>query len=576
MARNQKHGGSGGSPVAPINTSARYTAVSFSMPDSAATSPASSRASSPMTPTFPGINGTMYEKSEANGHGNGNGPMDVYDATLPPWRAAVRRKLVEMIKRESVLLANMQDRIRSPALDAYFLHTSALGSHTFFMMFLPMLFFFGFPELGRGLIVVLTLGIYITSVAKDLFCAPRPFAPPVTRLTIGTHHLEYGMPSTHSTNCVSLALFFFAYIHELAFPATPEPALISLSAYTGMTIGLTVYMVSIVFGRLYTAMHSFIDCAAGVAIGAFIWLAHTSFPGIPVSLPSSGFSTTLLRGWGWGAYLDEWVLQTPSSWKVPLTLIPLALLAVNQHPQPVDDCPCFEDAIAVGSVMLGMFIGKWGAIRWDWGAHRASVGLNAVMPGSGWALGSDGVWDVVPRTWGHVGTWWAVAAAKMTFGILSIFVWRLVAKAVFLRVLPPTFRIAARLMRLPRRRFYTPATDYAGSAPPLDKLRPIPSVIDLPSETGVEVGGIGSGSGIGIGVNGARGLRRRAEAVEAARNTVAVPGMALPENEVDREKKHYDAEVLTKVIVYAGIAIIACEVMPVLFEMFGWGVRSWP
>jgi hypothetical protein len=68
------------------------------------------------------------------------------------------------------------------------------------MMALPACFFFGFDELGRGcvlgqnllyrsnglsysLIMVLATGIYCTSVAKDLFCSPRPFSPPVTRLS---------------------------------------------------------------------------------------------------------------------------------------------------------------------------------------------------------------------------------------------------------------------------------------------------------------------------------------------------------------------------------------------------------
>ncbi|KAJ6470219.1 sphingosine-1-phosphate phosphatase [Mycena vitilis] len=461
------------------------------------------------------------------------------------------------------------------------------------MTFLPMLFFFGYDELGRGLIVVLCLGIYFTSVVKDLFCSPRPFAPPVTRLTIGTHHLEYGMPSTHSANCVSLALFFFAYIHELAFPTTPIPASLAFPAYVALTVGLAVYATSIVFGRLYTAMHSFSDCAVGVFIGAALWLAHTSFPGLPVSVPvpftSAAYTATLARGWGWGAHLDAWVLRTPSSLRVPLTLIPLALLAVNQHPQPVDDCPCFEDAIALGSVMLGMFVGRWGAVRWGVGAAYVPGAARTLMPGSGWVRGADTEgWIAVERGWEDVGVWWAAALAKMVFGILVIFAWRLVAKAALHRALPPTFRFLATLMRLPHRRFYTPATDYT-SVPPVAALRAIPSVIDLTSTAGVEVGGIGSGSGIGNGNpyaqlngnGGAKGkgvlVRRRAEAVEAARGG----GASVQESEtaLDDEGgavKHYDADVLTKLIVYAGIAVLACEVMPVLFERFGWGVRSYP
>ncbi|KAF7348655.1 Sphingosine-1-phosphate phosphatase [Mycena venus] len=544
--------------------SVKRNQVSFTL--SGPSSAASSRTSSP-APTPPTSFREEYLLEKVPLNDAGCRPMDVYDATLPAWRAA--------------------DAIRTPFLDSYFVYSSALGTHTFFMTFLPMLFFFGYPELGRGLIVVLCLGIYFTSVVKDLFCSPPTYYVPTLKSTpaIGTHHLEYGMPSTHSANAVSLALFFWAYIHELALPPAPIVPSVSFPAYVAFTISLAVYATSIVFGRLYTAMHSFSDCAVGVFLGAFLWLAHTSFPGISLSLPlpsaltaalhlpaSYTYTPTLFRGWGWGALLDAWVLRTPSSLRVPFTLIPLALLAVNQHPQPVDDCPCFEDAIALGSVVLGMFVGRWGAVRW--GAHVPGPGV--VMPGSGWVLSSDG-WETVERGWGDAGVWWAAALAKMTFGILVIFAWRLVAKAALHRALPPTFRFLATLMRLPNRRFYTPATDYT-SVPPLDALRPIPSVIDLPSTAGVEVGGIGSGSGISNGTgNGKGGLRRRAEAVEAARGG----GAHVQESEAaldgeGGEVKHYDADVLTKLIVYAGIAVIACEVMPVLFEKFGWGVRSWP
>lgn len=40
-------------------------------------------------------------------------------------------------------------------------------------------------------------------------------------------------------------------------------------------------------------------------------------------------------------------------------MLPLTLAAVHYHPQPVDDCPCFEDAIAVLAVVLGTFMGHW-------------------------------------------------------------------------------------------------------------------------------------------------------------------------------------------------------------------------
>ncbi|RPD55563.1 hypothetical protein L227DRAFT_579534 [Lentinus tigrinus ALCF2SS1-6] len=77
------------------------------------------------------------------------------------------------------------------------------------MIMLPIFYFFGAPEFGGGSLLMLAIGVYVSSVLKDFCCSPRPFAPPVTRLTIGSHHLEYGFPPTHSTNSVSIALFFY-------------------------------------------------------------------------------------------------------------------------------------------------------------------------------------------------------------------------------------------------------------------------------------------------------------------------------------------------------------------------------
>lgn len=86
---------------------------------------------------------------------------------------------------------------------------------------------------------------------------------------MGSHHLEYGFPSTHSTNSVSIALYIFSYIHT-AYTANS----ISTSTYTISCCVLMWYAFSIVFGRLYTAMHSFTDCAVGVLLGTAIWAAH--------------------------------------------------------------------------------------------------------------------------------------------------------------------------------------------------------------------------------------------------------------------------------------------------------------
>ncbi|EEB89968.1 hypothetical protein MPER_11885 [Moniliophthora perniciosa FA553] len=288
-------------------------------------SPPSSRAASP-TPGDSGARKTHLYHTETGNYLDhrfevsppGRQPLDVYDATLSWWRAGIRKKLVKTVAKESRIIAKMQDAIRTPWLDAYFVYTSSLGTHTFFMTVLPALYFFGYADLALGLILVLATGVYFSSFFKDLFCSPRPFAPPVTRLTIGSHHLEYGFPSTHSTNSVSIALFFFSHIYMLATPTPNAEAAISPETYTILVGILLWYAFSIVFGRLYTAMHSFTDCAMGVFLGAGLWWILTDFPGFSINVPSillypfvsldSSFTTiNLLQDLGLCARLGTWV-----------------------------------------------------------------------------------------------------------------------------------------------------------------------------------------------------------------------------------------------------------------------------
>jgi len=478
------------------------------------------------------------------------------------------------------LTAMAQERVRTGFLDNYFVYTSTLGTHTFFTIFLPSLFFFGFDQAGRWLIIVLGSGVYLSSFLKDLFCSPRPFAPPVTRLTMGNHHLEYGFPSTHSTNSVSIALYFYTLLRQLYMTsisemvpetlirnvtevahnisdgisgnfdlseATVHNAAMSDATYYALSGFLLFYAFSIVYGRLYTGMHSFTDCAVGVLLGTFIWALQVLF----------------------GKAFDNWVMT--SGWIVPAVIIPLCLLLVHWHPQPVDDCPCFEDAIAFVSVIMGIVVARWYTCRFGYdGAFFATV-----MPGN------------LHGSWIDIFTWISMALIKVIVGVLIIFTWRIFAKSLFHIVLPPIFRFLAQLVTLPHRRFYTPATDYK-NVPPEKGLRPIPSVIDLPGMVEMEMDEVAESTARRQGTlwNNRRDIKLRngrgkADGADPWRSAVLTKqdGMAAALEEYERKGvpdvvvKHYDADVLTKVFVYCGIGILANSGIPVIFEVLGWGVK---
>ena len=107
---------------------------------------------------------------------------DEYQRLMPSWRLRLRQVGVNQLKREMGALEWIQVSIsslnsemvyaepsqaelttprspsgcplqtccRTPALDIYFVQTSLLGTHTFFMTFIPMWFWFGHGDVGRG------------------------------------------------------------------------------------------------------------------------------------------------------------------------------------------------------------------------------------------------------------------------------------------------------------------------------------------------------------------------------------------------------------------------------------------
>lgn len=69
---------------------------------------------------------------------------------LPKWRFKLRERLIPIVRWETPILADLQDRYRTPALDSYFAFTANLGTHTFFMTFLPILFWSGEVQMARA------------------------------------------------------------------------------------------------------------------------------------------------------------------------------------------------------------------------------------------------------------------------------------------------------------------------------------------------------------------------------------------------------------------------------------------
>lgn len=189
-------------------------------------------------------------------------------------------------------------------------------------------------------------------------------------------------------------------------------------------------------------------------------------------------------------------------------MIVINLLLVHKHPEPVDDCPCFEDVIAFNSVVLGILLGLSFSVNFPALASPTSLRVFARsdLPST---FNSTFIFTPAAASSIDITTlsflkYIFIAAIKLVGGILAIFVFRLIMKPFLHAVLPPTYRFLAHTVPkflpgwdLPTRRFYTPATEY-GRMPAygghhtaegasmhdggLGELRAVPSMVDLSLE----------------------------------------------------------------------------------------------
>ncbi|KAI8070471.1 PAP2 superfamily-domain-containing protein [Gongronella butleri] len=319
----------------------------------------------------------------------------VYAAALHPWRSHLRSLMLPLVRRETPVLAAMQKRIRSPVLDNYFLWTANLGTHTFFLVFLPILIWFGNAALGRDTVCLAAMGVFWSGFLKDFFCLPRPLSPPVHRLTMSKGAaFEYGFPSTHSTNSISVALYFIAIACE-AFPADSAMRLPCI-------LGAAFYASSVVFGRIYCGMHSITDVVGGTLLAyALYWVQWAARDWIQAMINSDAY----------------WVFLT----------VPLFLILVGIHPDPIERCPCFEDSVCFLGVLIGVFPGSWVCTH----TEICVLGLRSNVEA---AFG--------PYTL-------LIVLMKIALGVALLFVWRLVCKKVCYFILPPIYRA----FNLPHRKF---------------------------------------------------------------------------------------------------------------------------
>ena len=315
------------------------------------------------------------------------------------------------------------------------------------------------------------MGVFFTGFLKDMCSLPRPLSPPLQRITMsGSAALEYGFPSTHSANAVSVTVYAILMLRSPSNIFSPATSLaLEILAYS--------YAVSIVIGRLYCGMHGFVDVIIGSLMGAAISLLEFHY-----AIP-----------------FESWLYA--STYLAPLLVATTILTLVRVHPEPADDCPCFDDSVAFAGVMIGVESGMW---RFARDPHLGPI-----------YNGPDATFDLAALGW-------PTTLARMAFGVAAIFAWRECMKPALLRFLPHLYRvIETHGLSLPRR-FFVPASEYKDVPLHVRDDNVLPNVSDFPKMVR-SIRGPGRGRSVSIGPQSAADAyetlayreRRRRESLES-------------------------------------------------------------
>ena len=165
----------------------------------------------------------------------------------------------------------------SPTLDIPFKAFTFLGGKTFYLVFIPLVYWCVDRRTGARLFILLLFSAYLNAVAKVLVHQPRPFNyDPRVRAIVPAG--GGGLPSGHTQNAVVVWGFLAAGSHRA-------------SAW----LPAIILMICIPLSRVYLGVHFPTDLLGGYLLGALILIFFGVLgPRLEAWLAAKGFGARLL------------------------------------------------------------------------------------------------------------------------------------------------------------------------------------------------------------------------------------------------------------------------------------------
>jgi membrane-associated phospholipid phosphatase len=250
---------------------------------------------------------------------------------------------------------------RNGVLDIFWRCVTVFGNEIMYLLLLPFLFWNVSTLMVYHVVLLWAFGFWIGNALKDTFRLPRPSCPPVSRLE-RDYEAEFGLPSTHAVNALTLPFAIVVSLHWRYFVRLVNDSYAPMHYRIEESVG-TAAAAAAAAAQLDGEAYSFFASLAAVALVCALICFSRLYLGVhtPIDIyVGLGVAGALLALWFLlGMHNIVLVFVTSQSpWMPPLS-VSFALGLLWLYPRPSMSNPAFVDVVGIWATMSGIMVGVY-------------------------------------------------------------------------------------------------------------------------------------------------------------------------------------------------------------------------